>query len=262
MELEKQYGSLEQTGYKVQFETPSEMFKLPSKGLFYPEIDGKKIDEVRIYDLVTADENILMSTTLRQNGEFINELLRKKVVSPYPVEKFTIGDRLAIIIYLRATMEQIYNLKLIDPNTGVNFEYPLDLMSLNTKEIKHLPDQNGHFEYLLPKAQRLVKFKLLTGEAEKIIMQKKEKEEVMTGKESSTNLYRLEQQIISIEGIDDPFEKQRFIKNLNIMDGRRLIAFMEECMPSLDLNYEVTAPSGATFQTEIYLSSRFFNPEL
>ena len=63
-------------------------------------------------------------------------LLRKKVVSPYPVDKFTTGDRLSLLVYIRATMEQFYKIRITDPQTGTPFDYDVDLMSLNLKEIK------------------------------------------------------------------------------------------------------------------------------
>jgi hypothetical protein len=248
----------------ASYEPMSETVGLTSQGMFYPMVDGKRITEVKVMDLVTQDENILLSPTLLESGEMITELLKRKVVSPYPVEKFTTGDRLSLLVYLRATMEQMYKLNLTDPETNLPFEYDVDLMALETKELKHLPSQEGLFEFKLPKANRVVTFRLLTGEDEKLIRQKEKREQQLKNtKDSYYKIFRFEQQIVSIEGIDDVFEKSKFLRNMNIMDSRKLYVFMDECMPSINFEVEVTAPSGARFQTTLAFNIvEFFFPDL
>ena len=262
MELENKM-QMQQPNPFQGYEPQSETFHLPSKGMFYPEIDGKRITSVQVYDLVTQDENILLSQSLIESGEMIDTLLRKKVVSPYPVDKFTTGDRLSLLIYIRATMEQMYKIRLTDPSTGVPFDYEVDLLSLNLKELTHLPNQNGHFEFKLPKDGRIVTFKLLTGEDEKIIRQRERKEQQLkNSSESFYKILRLEQQIVSIEGITDVFEKAKYIRNMKIMDSRKLTAFMDECMPTIDFNIEVAAPSGNRFSSDLPFTSEFFYPNI
>jgi len=243
------------------YEPMSEMFALPSKGRFYPEIDGKRLTHVKVYDLVTQDENILLSPTLLESGEMVNELLRRKVVSPYPVDNFVSGDRLALLIYIRATMEQMYKLELIDPATQLSFSHEIDLMSLETKDSTELPGQDGLFEFTLPKAEKNVKFRLLTHLDEKNISDKDEKEQKLRNtKDSFYKIFRLEQQIVSIEGIDDVHEKMRFIRNMKITDSRKLIEYIDKCMPTVDLNVEVSTPSGGSFPLTIPFTKEFFYP--
>lgn len=261
MEFEK--NVMQQSNPFQGYEPQSETFHLPSKGMFYPEVEGQRMTSVKVYDLVTQDENILLSQPLIESGEMVDVLLRKKVVSPYPVDKFTTGDRLSLLIYIRATMEQFYKIRITDPETGSPFDYDVDLMSLNMKEMKHLPNQNGHFEFKLPKDGRIVTFRLLTGEDEKIIRQKEKKEQQMkSSSESFYKIFRLEQQIVSIEGITDVFEKAKYIRNMKIMDSRKLTAFMDECMPTIDFNIEVSAPSGNRFFANIPFTAEFFYPNI
>lgn len=261
MEFEK--NVMQQPNPFQGYEPQSETFHLPSKGMFYPEVEGQRMTSVKVYDLVTQDENILLSQPLIESGEMIDVLLRKKVISSYPVDKFTTGDRLSLLIYIRATMEQFYKIRIIDPETGTPFDHDVDLMGLNLKEMKHLPNQNGHFEFKLPKDGRIVTFRLLTGEDEKVIRQKEKKEQKMkSNSESYYKIFRLEQQIISIEGIADVFEKAKYIRNMKIMDSRKLTAFMDECMPTIDFNIEVSAPSGGRFSTNIPFTAEFFYPNI
>jgi hypothetical protein len=160
-------------------------------------------------------------------------------------------------------MEQMYKIRLTDPETGTPFDYEVDLLSLNLKELTHLPNQNGHFEFKLPKDGRIVTFKLLTGEDEKVIRQKQKKEQQLkNSNESFYKILRLEQQIVSIEGITDVFEKAKYIRNMKIMDSRKLTAFMDECMPTIDFNIEVAAPSGNRFSSDLPFTSEFFYPNI
>jgi hypothetical protein len=247
------------------YEPLSETFHLPSKGIFYPPINenGDRLTSVQVYDLVTEDENILLNPTLLESGDMIDVLLKKKVKSPYPIEKFTAGDRLSIFIYLRTTMERMYKINVVDPKTNISFEHDVDLMTLKVKETSVLPGQDGLFEFKLPKSERIVKFRLLTGEDEAIIRNKNKKaQELKNNNESFNRIIRLEQQIISVEGITDVFEKRNFIRNMKIPDSRKLIKFMDDCMPILDLNIEVPAPSGGSFHTLMPFTTEFFYPDL
>jgi hypothetical protein len=247
------------------YEPQSEDFHLPSEGIHYPSINenGDRLTTVKVYDLVTEDENILLNPALFESGEMVDVLLKKKVKTPYPIEKFTTGDRLAIFVYLRTTMERMYKIRVTDPATNIPFEHEVDLLALEVKKSKVLPGQDGLYEFKLPKAERIVKFKLLTGEDENSIRNKNKKEqELKKTNETFSRLLKLEQQIVSIEGIKDVFEKRNFIRNMKIVDSRKLISFMDDCMPTLDFNVEVPAPSGGTFRTDIPITTEFFFPDL
>jgi hypothetical protein len=49
---------------------------------------------------------------------------------------------------------------------------------------------------------------------------------------------------------------------MKIMDSRKLTAFMDECMPTIDFNIEVAAPSGNRFSASIPFTSEFFFPNI
>lgn len=266
MEIEKNVmmHQMQQPAHN-SYEPLSETFHLPSKGIFYPPINenGDRLTSVQVYDLVTEDENILLNPALLESGEMIDVLLKKKVKTPYPIEKFTVGDRMSIFIYLRTTIERMYKISVVDPQTNIPFVHEVDLMALKIKESPILPGQDGLFEYKLPKSERIVKFRLLTGEDEMMIRNKNKKEqELKKSNDSFNRILRLEQQIVSIEGITDIFEKRNFIKNMRIQDSRKLIKFMDECVPVLDLNIEVPAPSGGSFHTNMPFTTEFFFPDL
>lgn len=245
----------------AEFEPAFDIIPLPSEGLFYPKVNEKFVDTVKVYYLTAEDEQIMMSQNLIQSGQMINELLRKKVKSDYPVDKMLVGDRLAILIYLRTTMEQMYRIELQDPETKQTFEYDVDLSQLEIKDIQSKPNQRGHFDYNLPKAKRRVTFRLMTGEDEQIIaaMERQEKK-VRKSNSDFSRLFRLERLVVGVEGIEDQLAIRHFLRNMPLMDSRRLAKYIEEVTPTVNLEIEVPTPSGGNFRTYLPITSEFLYP--
>ena len=262
MTSEQQFIQSQPNPY-AEFEPAYDVMPLPSKGLFYPEVDGKKVDSVKIYYLTAEDETIMMSPNLLQSGEMLNELLRRKVQSPYPVDKMLVGDRLAILIYLRATMEQMYKVELTDPDTGESFEHEIDLGSLEVKDIEYMPNQDGFFEFVLPKSNRRVTFRLMTGEDERTIsMIEKQEQKLRKTSANLARMLRFEHLIVAVEGISDPLAKSHFLKNMPLMDSRKLGKYMEEVTPTINLEIQVPTPSGGNFRTLLPITTEFLYPSI
>ena len=248
----------------AQYEPEFDILPLPSKGLFYPEVDGKKITDVKVYHLTASDESIMTSPNLIRSGNLLDVLLEKKVKCAIPTNQLLAGDRLAILIYLRATMEQMYKVELIDPATGKPFPYEVDLGSLSVNEITHMPNQDGHFDFILPKSKKRVIFRLMTGLDETIIRQRQKSDQELRGvnSESQYTLYKLEQTIIKIEGIENRLEMSQFLKNMPLMDSRKLLKFMNDVSPTINMEIEVEAPSGSRFREVFPFTAEFFYPTI
>ena len=264
MKNEKQIIENQENPY-AEFEPAFDILPLPSKGLFYPKINEKPVDTVKVYYLTAEDESIMMSPNLIQNGQMINVLLRKKVQSDYPVDKMLVGDRLAILIYLRTTMEQFYKVQLEDPNTGLPFEYDIDLSQMVMKDMEHLPNQEGCFDFKLPKSGRRVTFRLMTGEDEVIIKaREKQEQNLRKNNESMGRVFKFEQLIVGIEGINpqDKLAMSQFIKNMPIMDSRKLSKYIDDVTPTIDLEIEVPTPSGGNFRTYLPITTEFLYPAI
>lgn len=245
----------------AEFEPAFDIMPLPSKGMFYPKVNGELVKEVKVYYLTAEDESILLSPNLIQSGQMLNVLLRKKVKADYPIDKMIVGDRLAILIYLRATMEQMYQVELIDPNTGTKFDHQIDLGSLEVMDMKHLPNQDGLFDFILPRCKKRVTFRLMTGEDETIISaREKQEQKLRKSNENLSRLFRFEQLIVSVEGITDVLAKSHFIKNMPLLDSRKLSKFMDEATPTINLEIEVPAPSGDNFRTFLPITTEFLYP--
>ena len=81
-------------------ESQYEWVELPSKGECYPHKKGK----VPVAYLTAADENIIVSKELRSKRKVSDTLLERKILDKsFRVKEFCIGDRDAILLWLRKT---------------------------------------------------------------------------------------------------------------------------------------------------------------
>tara|TARA_Y100000389_G_C17465570_1_gene525209 strand:- start:3153 stop:3911 length:759 start_codon:yes stop_codon:yes gene_type:complete len=243
----------------TQFEIPFDVIELPSKGLLYPGADNT----CKVQYMTASDENILTSPNLIKNGKALDVLLERKIVdSPIPVKDFLIGDRNAIMIWLRATgYGEMYPVKLVDPNTGEEFEYEVDLNDLKTKPLTAEPDENGYFDFELPKSKKKIKFKLLTVNDEASILKRSEaRSKAIKSQISNTLTYRLEQQIVSVDGNADKNYISQFIQYMPAYDSLKFREYCDEIEPGIDMTLDVEGPSGETFPSTIPIGLDFFWP--
>lgn len=230
-----------------------DIINLPSGGRFYPN----KCSQVKVYHLTLVDEEIMTSPNLIKSGEMIDKLLERKVTmvdekTPFiHPQKMLLGDRLALLIFLRVTMDNLY---IIDVD-GEPYEF--DLTTLKVKENEIQPNENGDFEYLLPKSKRRVTFRLMTGEDEKEVR-------LALAKSPNSNLnkvVRLEKIITSVDGEKDKMAISTFVKQMNIIDAKNLIKYMSDVTPSFDLEIEVVSPvTGELKKQTLELTNEFFFP--
>jgi hypothetical protein len=235
---------------------------LPSRGLLYPGQQGA----VKVEYMTAMDENILTSPNLIKSGKVLDVLLERKVKeSPVPFEELLVGDRNAIMIWLRATgYGEMYPVKLTDPTSGVEFETEIDLSTLKTKELPEgvEPDEKGEFSFLLPKCKKKIKFRLLTVGDEKSIVSRSEKYEKATKSQISNALtYRLQAQIKEVDGNRDINYIQQFVNVMPAFDSLKFREYSDSIEPGIDMSAEVEGPTG-TFQAPVTLGLNFFWPNV
>ena len=239
-------------------ETPFDVLELPSKGLLYP---GRP-STVKVEYLTAKDENILTSPNLIKSGKVIDYLLENKVKSKeIPVNQMLIGDRNAIMIWLRATgYGEMYPVKMTDPETFEEFETEIDLSKLKTKELTVQPNENNEFSFELPRSKKTIKFKLLTVADESAITKQTEQRSKVTKSLVSNALtYRLQAQIKEVDGNRDPNYIARFIDVMPAYDSLKFREYSDEIEPGIEMEVEVEGPSG-TFQSPFTIGLNFFWP--
>lgn len=252
---------LNQTNF-VEDNEPFDVIPLPSKGYFYPN----KKSELRVGYLTAADENILTSPNLLQSGKLIDVLLRRKIKDKdIEVSKLLSGDRTAIMLFLRATgYGKDYPILVIDPATGEEFEYVVDLETLPIKEMMEIPDDKGEFPFDLPRTKKKIKMRLLTQEDDREIDKVESKRKETYGENYISNrlTMRLEKSIMEIDGNRDKSFIADFIQRMPAFDSLNVRSFLNKIEPGVDTRLEIKAPSGETVRVNVPFGPDFFWPKL
>jgi len=233
------------------FSLPHDVVPLPSQGVFYKT----KKKSIKVGYLTANDENILMGG----GNDMTQTLLRSKIYEPdVRIEDLLEGDVESILIFLRNTaFGPEMELNLSDPITKKPFKGTVRLDELDI--IKgQLPSEDGTFTTMLPKSQTSVKLKPMTyGE---IMEVQKMTESYPQGRVAPKVTWRLNKQIIEINGVQDRSEISKFIDQMPIADSKYIRKFMDENEPKLDLTRTVIAPSGEKLTVNVGFGVDFFRP--
>jgi hypothetical protein len=240
------------------YNSPFDVIPLPSQGKTY----RNKKQNIRVGYMTTADENILSSPNLLQSGEFLNILINRKILEPeLRYKDLLVGDRNAIMIWLRATgYGEMYPVTILDEN-GDPFETELNLNDLKTKNLGAEPDEEGLFPYHFNLSRADVKFKFLTcGEVDEIakLVEFEKESGVLVNNEST---YMLEKMIIEVNGTRDRNTIKDFVSSIRIKDGKDFNKYVESIESGIDLNITVGTPGGGSVDTFLPLNLGFFWPD-
>jgi hypothetical protein len=241
-----------------QFNTNYDLIPLPSGGKIYPS----KKASVKVSYMTTADENILSSPNLLESGEFLEILINRKLLdNNLRYKDLHIGDRNAIMIWLRATAYgYMYPVTLLDENNEP-FETEIDLSTLKSKPLGDTPDENGEFDFFLPVSKSAIKFKLLTvGDLDYIerLLQSEKEDGILVNNEKT---YKLEEHIVEIDGNRDPRYVRDFVNNMRPGDSRDLLKHIDKIESGVELELEVKTPGGGSIKAFFPLNLKFFWPD-
>jgi len=234
---------------------PYDVIDLPSDGILYPS----KTKTIKVEYLTALDESILTSPNLGEKGLILDTLLERKIKNlNFDPLDLLIGDRLAILIWLRIT--------------GYGHEYPIqvwnekekkyeivqfDLRELKQKKLTVVPDENGLFDFITPISQKKLKFKLLTGNDDKEIT-RKDAEWISRGNDSLKVRFRLEQQIVSIDDNNDPVHIFGEISKMPLKDSIDFKKYASDIDPGIDFKINVKTSGGESVETFLTIRSDFF----
>ena len=222
---------------------PTEIIKLQSKGLVYPEGSTLRSGEIEMKYMTAREEDILTSANLIKQGVVIDKLMQSMIVSPINFNDLVIGDKNALMIAARVL--------------GYGKDYPVEVscpkctaVNKITADLTQMPEQNipedtkmpapGLFEFTLPQSKRVIHFKLLTTGIDKVISK-----ELEASKRSSKNggidrelTTRLKNLIVSVDGNADKKYITHFVDNeLFAMDSKALRGYIREVAP--DAKFEI-----------------------
>jgi hypothetical protein len=240
---------------QMDFNLPHDVVKLPTKGIFYKP----KKESLKIGYLTAQDENVLMSSNTNSEG-IISTLLRNKIYEPgFDIGQLLNVDIQAILLFLRNTsFGPEYTFSIKDSNTGRDFEATIILDEINIIQPKHLPNDEGFYDFRLPKTGRNLKLKLLTLSDDKEI--DKISESYPQGMVAPVVTKKLEKHVVEMDGDTDRGKIVTFIPQMPIKDSKDLQKFILECEPKLDLKRTITTPSGEKVTVNVAFGVEFFRP--
>ena len=137
-----------------EYRTPYDIIELPSQGILYKN----KVKSVKVEYLTAMDESILTSPNISSGGKIMDALLKRKVKDlGFNVEDLLVGDRTALMVYLRVTaFGEEYNQLVFNPNSGQYEEGIINLSTLSQKKLVVKSDEDGEFDFVLPKTGKKV----------------------------------------------------------------------------------------------------------
>ncbi len=233
------------------FTLPHDVVQLPSQGIFYKN----KKKSIKVGYLTASDENILMGGA----NDLTMTLLRAKIYEPdIKVEELLEGDVEAILIFLRNTgFGPEITLNVTDPVTKKPFKSNVLLDQLNIINGQK-PNEDGSFTTLLPKSQSTIKLKPLSyGE---IIEIGKLAETYPQGRVVPKVTWRMQKEIIEVDGSTDKASIAKFVESMPISDSKFIRKFMNENEPRLDMTKTIIAPSGEKLTVNVGFGVDFFLP--
>ena len=234
-----------------EFNFPTEVIELPSKGLVYPKDNPLSSGKVQIKYMTAKEEDILTNQSYIQKGNVLDKLLESVVVDKININDLIVGNKNALLIATRILGYGNNYEVTIDGNNEV-----VDLSELENKEFdgSTMIDGKNEFEFTLPHSKTPITYKILTGNDDKKIdreiagLKKINKD---ANPEMST---RLKYIITSVNGSIETKEIRDFVDNyLLARDSRALREHIRDTQPDVDLNVvlesgeEVRIPIGIGF---------------
>jgi hypothetical protein len=201
------------------YERPPDMIYIPSRGKFY---GGKEYLLIR--PLTYFEENILTSEFLVESGQGILMVLKNLIVDDIDVETLLPGDVQAITMFLRSqSYGDILEMDMECGHCKAQSKEEFRISSFKMKEPEYNPDENGEFFLHLPKSKMDIKLRLLSF-----------KEQYSLDREQKPYREKLKKMIVEINGIRDREKIEMLFKKINIIESRKLRAFIEENTPGAD----------------------------
>jgi len=251
----------------ADYEFPTEVIELPSKGLVYPESNPLSKGSVEIKYMTAKEEDILASQNLIRKGVVLDKLFESVLVSKdVKISDIVVGDKNAILLATRILgYGSDYQVDITDPFTGENQRTSIDLAKIQTKEIdESLLNRENKYEFELPLSKKKVVFKILTHKDEQDItaevaaLQRLQKGSDVTNDVTT----RLKYMIVEVDGNSDRGYINKFVVNgLLARDSRALRNHVREMSPDMDMKFDFTSDlTGETEALDIPFGVGFFYP--
>lgn len=212
--------------------------------------------EGRIRGMRVAEENLLLDRRLRKGGAAFNELLRACVETNTDPLDLLVGDRVFALLQIRRlTYGDEYAFRASCPRCDEGFEWQEDLSTLVVQYLADpgevAPDHT--FEFVLPRAQRRVRWRLLRGKDEATLAR------IRADSPDAVASLALVLRTVEIEG--EKLVSRRFFDELEAADAAAFRAEINARECGVETSIEVDCPAcGARFEMDLPIGAGFFLP--
>ena len=234
-----------------EFNFPTEVIELPSKGLVYPKDNPLSSGKVEIKYMTAKEEDILSNQAYIQNGTVLDKLLDSVVMSKINLKDLVIGDKNAVLIATRIL------------GYGSNYSFTIngnqqtiDLSTLENKPFDGslMIDGKNEFAFTLPHSKTDITYKLLDGHDEVKIERELKGLKKINKNASPEATTRLKYTLTSVNGETETKAVREFVDNYFLArDARAFRDHLKSTQPDVDLDIildsgeEVTVPIGLSF---------------
>jgi len=250
------------------YQFPTEIVELPSKGLLYPEGNPLRSGKVEMKYMTAKEEDILTTQSYIKQGVVLDKLFQSLIVGNGNGEKINYSDLLvcdknAIMIAARVLgYGKDYEVEIETPS-GNKQKETIDLTQFKELPLDESLYVNGNrFEFQLPYSTRNIVVKCLTHkDTQDIDAEIRGMKKVNSGTDATLST-RMFYSIVSVDGN----EKREFIRNfvnndLLAIDARALRSYIKQITPDLDLNIDlIDREAGEPFRITLPIGVDFFWP--
>jgi hypothetical protein len=264
----QQYQTNNNNAPTSNYQFPTEIVELPSKGLLYPEGNPLRSGKVEMKYMTAKEEDILTTQSYIKQGVVLDKLFQSLIVGNGNGEKINYNDLLvcdknAIMIAARVLgYGKDYEVEIETPS-GNKQKETIDLTQFKELPLDESLYVNGNrFEFQLPYSKRNIVVKCLTHkDTQDIEAEIRGMKKVSSGTDATLST-RMFYCIVSVDGN----EKREFIRNfvnndLLAIDARALRSYIKQITPDLDLNIDlIDREAGEPFRITLPIGVDFFWP--
>lgn len=257
---------VEEQPQQPKYDFPTEIIELPSRGLLYPEGHPLAAGKIEIKYMTAREEDILSTQSYIKQGVVLDKLCEAVIVTKgVKFDDLLVGDKNALLLAARAYgYGPEYETK-VTTSAGNEVPITIDLSSVPHKVFDDtlITPHVNEFEYTLPKAGNVIKFKILTvGDQKRIDGDLKglRKAQDIYGTQNLTTRFRY--MILSVDGNTDKSNINKFIQNMLAVDSRAFREYINKISPDVDLEVEGEDPeTGEPFRNNFEIGVDLFYPD-
>lgn len=245
------------------FDTPTQPFELPSKGILYAEGNPLASGIIELNLPSAAHEDILTNRNYINQGIVIDKFLQAIIASKINYDDLLIGDKNAVLIASRIlAYGNEYSFSYT--NGGDTEKVTIDLSKLKDKEVDLSGVKKGINEFVfdLPLSKVQVTYKLLTHKDEQAIEAEIKGLQKISKNISVESTTRLSYSILAVNGNRDQKAVRDFVKTMPMRDSMALKKEMSSRMPDIDMTFDFTKKDGEVVEgLTIPMTVDFFWPQ-